>query len=105
MTTMLRQVLNAFEDSAGPRSLGKLAKELDIAPGMLEGMIDYWVRKGKLREAGSGTATCTTCGKATSCPFIMKLPRSYELATGDTPPCEREAKTTVSTGGCPRCNS
>jgi len=80
--TTLRQVLQTFEEARAPRTLTQLARELDIPPGMLEGMIDHWVRKGKLRETGSGPA-CTTCGQSASCPFIAKMPRSFELVTDD----------------------
>ncbi len=85
--TTLRQVLQAFEEARAPRTLSQLARELDISSGMLEGMIDHWVRKGRLRETGSGAA-CTTCGENGSCPFVAKMPRSFELATddGDAPP-------------------
>jgi len=85
--TTLRQVLQAFEETRTPRTLSQLARELDLPPGMLEGMIDHWVRKGRLRETGSGPA-CTTCGHSAGCPFIAKMPRSFELVTddGDSPP-------------------
>ncbi len=82
MPTTLRQVLQAFEEARAPRTLSQLARELDLPPGMLEGMIDHWVRKGRLRETGSGPA-CTTCGRSAGCPFIAKMPRSFELVTGD----------------------
>jgi hypothetical protein len=88
--TVLRQVLNFFEDAGASLTVNQVARELDIAPGMLEGMIDHWVRKGKLRQT-SNTMHCATCGGASGCPFVMAMPRSYELATGDddsrtTPP-------------------
>ncbi|MBP8973830.1 MAG: helix-turn-helix domain-containing protein [Anaerolineae bacterium] len=82
MPTTLRQVLQAFEETRAPRTLSQLARELDLPPSMLEGMIDHWVRKGRLRETGSGPA-CTTCGHSAGCPFIAKMPRSFELATDD----------------------
>lgn len=83
--TTLRQVLNAFEATRAPRTLTQLARELDISPGMLEGMIDHWVRKGRLRETGSGLA-CTTCGQGATCPFMARMPRSFELAADDDVP-------------------
>ncbi len=85
MPSTLRQVLNAFETADQPRTLTQLARELDIAPNMLEGMIMHWVQRGKLRPVHSATA-CSTCGSATKCPFIMQMPPAYELATGDTAP-------------------
>jgi len=86
MTTLLREVLAAFETARQPLTLNQLARELDLSPGMLEGMLDYWVRKGRLREVGG--ERCTTCGSAGSCPFVSRMPRCYELVTGeDPPPC------------------
>lgn len=88
MPSTLRQVLHAFETADAPRTLNQLARELELAPGMLAGMIDYWVRKGKLRPIHSASA-CNACGSATTCPFIMQMPPTYELVTGDSPPpCE-----------------
>ncbi len=91
MTTSLRAILNAFENKNTALSLGQLSRELDIAPAMLDSMIDYWVRKGRLREAAQ-TSQCTTCGSVKGCPFILKMPRMYELATmnassDNEPPC------------------
>ena len=91
--TVLRQVLDVFEDTSRSLTVNQVAREMDIAPGMLEGMIDHWVRKGKLRESTGGATACGTCGGAKGCPFVMAMPRSFELVTEDmlelpdTPPC------------------
>jgi hypothetical protein len=84
MTSTLKQVLNVFEDSQETLSLGQMAKRLDITPGMLDDMLAFWVRKGKLREVG-GASLCRTCGVGDSCPFIAQMPRRYQLVTADTP--------------------
>ncbi len=88
MTTTLRQVLDHFEHQSEAVSLPQMARDLGIERPMLENMIDYWVRKGRLREVSA--PACNTCGGAQGCPFIMTLPRRYELAVGDPPtaaPC------------------
>ncbi len=87
----LRQVLNHFEHQSGTVSLTALAREFEIEPPMLQAMIDYWVRKGRLREVGS--LNCSTCGCSHGCPFVVALPRMYELAAP-----EGEA-----VGVCPHC--
>jgi len=51
-------------------------------------MIEFWVRKGRLREVTGDM--CTACGHAQGCPFVMQMPRSFVLATGDSPPPEVE---------------
>lgn len=85
MTTTLRAVLTAFENAQSPLSLNELAAQLQITPGLLDGMLTHWVRKGKLREVSSAHQ-CGSCGGAEGCPFMMHMPRTYELATGDEQP-------------------
>jgi hypothetical protein len=89
MTTTLRQVLTAFEQTDQPLSLAQLAQQVGASPEMVDGMIQHWVRKGKLRENVDNTScdaasrTCS-CGTGQSgCPFIMLMPRSYELVSED----------------------
>ena len=82
--TLLRQVLQAFEQANHPLTLGQMARDLDVPPDVLDGMIHYWVRKGRLREVDTGMA-CGSCGHANGCPFVMQPPRQYTLATGDDP--------------------
>lgn len=71
-----------FETTSRPLSLPQIAHELDVSPERLEGMIQHWVRKGKIRESGSVTE-CGGCGHKGACPFVMAMPRSYELVTSD----------------------
>ncbi len=78
MATMLRDVLRVFETARGPLSINDMARDLDITPGMLDGMIEYWVRKGKIR-ACSGESACASCGSAKGCAYSPSMPRSYEL--------------------------
>ena len=77
----LREVLNRFEHQSGTISLTGLARELQIEPPMLQEMIDYWVRKGRLREVAD--INCSTCGCSHGCPFVFALPRMYELVRDD----------------------
>lgn len=79
---MLKQVLQYFEEKNGAVSLNQMARDLKLEPGMLDGMLDYWVRKGKIRVTD---AMCSTCGVEASCPFVMRMPRHYELVRQDEP--------------------
>lgn len=84
MATILREVLRTFETARGPLSLNDIARDLDITPGTLDGMIEYWVRKGKIRAATSGSA-CVSCRSAKSCcTYSPTTPRSYVLVTDDS---------------------
>jgi hypothetical protein len=91
MTSQLRQVLNAFENAQGPVSLGQMAHDLGVELGMLESIIAYWVRKGKLRKVASSPAHCATCSTS-GCHSAAKMPIFYTLASADAPP-----------GGCIHC--
>lgn len=96
MATTLRAVLNAFEQAERPLSVKQLAADLDIPSAMLEGMIDFWVRKGRLRESG-GMADCGTCGHGDHCPLVIKMPRRFELAS--------EGVTLAGPPPCPACST
>lgn len=81
MASVLKQVLTRFEDSTQTASLSQIAHEFDLDMTTLQGMVDYWVRKGKLREVVQCDAKVPSCncgGGPTACPFIMTMPRSYE---------------------------
>lgn len=78
MTTLLRQVLDEFDVQTGPASVAEMARRLGVEPGALQGMLDYWVRKGRLRVVSSCAQSCSGCGSAKACPFVMTLPPMYE---------------------------
>ncbi len=78
----LRQVLIAFEETNGALSLPQLAQDLEVSQDRLDGMIQHWVRKGKIRQT-KDMVGCGTCGDHDSCGFVVELPKSYELAPKD----------------------
>lgn len=73
---MLKTVLEAFQ-GAESLSLLQMARRLGVEVSALEGMIQFWVRKGKLREVCS--AGCAECGHSTDCGLIQAVARRYEL--------------------------
>lgn len=79
----LRQVLTIFETTSTPLSLPQIARQLEVSPVQLEAMIQHWVRKGKIRE-NTVLTDCGSCGRGSGCPFVLDLPRSYELVTDTT---------------------
>ena len=88
--TTLRAVLSYFETEGGAASLGQMARDLGVERGMLEEMIGYWVRKGRLRAS---VAACATWG-AQGCPVVGATPRRSELVRGDSAPPENCPKRT-----------
>lgn len=83
MASQLREVLNQFEAQHEPVSVRAMAHQMNLNPNVLQGMIDYWVRKGKLRIASSGGESCHTCGIKGACPFVVNLPHYYERVQDD----------------------
>ena len=74
---MLKEVLHAFEQQQS-FALPQLAAQLGVDVSALEGMIQYWVRKGRLREVSH--AACGGCGLRANCNVGIKAaPRRYEL--------------------------
>lgn len=84
---MLYQVLEEIEQAQGPVLLSELSRKLDIDAGTLAGMIQFWVRKGRLRDDDAATAdeiacvgTCgSSCGGLSGCAFVVKLPKTYSV--------------------------
>jgi hypothetical protein len=88
---MLREVLRLIETACGPITLAELSRQLGIDPGALEGMLEFWARKGRLVVDGGSAAACSGscmagashcggCSGAAGCPFMARLPRSYVMA-------------------------
>jgi len=86
---MLNQVLSEIELSKNGLNLNELSHKLDIDRSALSGMIQFWVRKGRLVDDDMEEAeTCSiaggscgaSCSGTDSCAFVMEMPRSYSLA-------------------------
>ncbi|MFP4321832.1 MAG: FeoC-like transcriptional regulator [Anaerolineales bacterium] len=76
----LKQVLRAFQEANEPLSITQIAHQVGTEPAMVEDMIAFWVRKGKLRNIQDCADSCGTCGpKSGGCPFVMHMPKRYEL--------------------------
>lgn len=87
---MLRELLRLVEAADGPISLAELGRQLGVDAAVLDGMLQHWVRKGRLVMDG-GAATpcadgymsvgggCGSCAGVAACPFIVRLPITYRL--------------------------
>lgn len=89
---MLWRVLHEVERAQGPLDLNELSRRLDIERSALDGMIQFWVRKGRLvdNSTGAGCVTvacanhgCGGCASGQGCPFTMTLPRTLSLIRRD----------------------
>lgn len=86
---VLRQVLQEIESARGQVDLDALSSKLGVERSALEGMIAFWVRKGRLRPDVMASACVRgdcrgSCGRDTACPLMNNLPRAYfPVATDD----------------------
>jgi hypothetical protein len=86
---VLRQVLQELEMAQGPISLGELSRRLDIDQDALRGMIEFWVRRGRLQNHDESMAAALTACPTGSCrgrgvgpqgcPSARLMPRMYSL--------------------------
>ena len=83
---MLSQVLRQIQAAQGTLRLNELATRLNIEPSALEGMLAFWVSKGRLNpvsiegDAAACASPCVgSCPGAAACPFVAKMPRMYEV--------------------------
>ena len=81
-TSKLSNLLTKIEESSGAFSIQALARELDLTPERVESMLEYWVRKGKIKNSAS-QAECGSCSAFSECPFILEMPKTYELVIED----------------------
>ncbi len=65
----LIQVLKAVENSSGPILPSDLSRELGIELAVLEGMLEFWIRKGRIQRETQGYQTCTQ----STCPAGCRL--------------------------------
>ena len=106
---MLRELLRLVETAEGPMSLTDLARQLGVDAAVLDGMLQHWVRKGRLVVEGAGAqgcrgvgerrssadgsfspaplppcapaSGCGSCSGMTNCPFVARLPVTYRVNT------------------------
>ena len=79
--SVLSKLLTLIEDSSGAYSIQGLARELDVSPAHVESMLEYWIRKGKIQSSKNLTE-CGSCTVQGDCPFVLEMPRTFELVTG-----------------------
>jgi hypothetical protein len=66
---MLNTVLKAIQQSQGPIRIQVLSRKLNIDAAVLEGMLDFWVHKGRIQRE---VLDYTGCDPST-CPDGCKL--------------------------------
>jgi len=74
----LSRLLISIEESSGAISIPALAAALDLSPTRVENMVEFWVRKGRIRLS-SPLTDCGSCSSQGDCPFILEMPKTFEL--------------------------
>jgi hypothetical protein len=90
---MLNQVLLEIETAQSALNLGDLSRKLGIERGALDGMIQFWVRKGRLVDddaveiAVGAVCSSSVCGSSctgpANCAFVAKMPKTYSISQED----------------------
>lgn len=86
---MLNQVLHEIETARGPVTIQDLCQILDVERDALEGMLQFWVRKGRLQNDArfsgdhKGGSCGTSCNGIADCAFIAKMPRTYSISVNE----------------------
>ena len=86
---MLNKVLQEIKFAQSALNLSDLSHKLGVERSALDGMIQFWVRKGRLRDddadlaAAPGTCSPPSCGGSCTgmagCPFVVKMPKTYSI--------------------------
>jgi hypothetical protein len=89
---MLHAILHELQTASRPMTLRQLSRKLGVQESALEGMIDFWVQKGRLERspgagAGAEVRVCSgglcalrTCPGPDRCPLSLQPPREARLA-------------------------
>ena len=87
---MLNQVLYEIETAQRPITLQELSHKMGIDLSALEGMLLFWVRKGRIQNDDEGDScesklgSCgLSCSGTENCAFIAKMPKTYSIPTKD----------------------
>ena len=81
---MLKQLLTELQQAKGPINMDDLCRKLGVERGVLDEMITFWVRKGKLinttfvpgNDAGCSHCATSDCS-AQGCHTPDKMPRTF----------------------------
>ncbi len=83
---MLNQVLCEIENARGPITVSELGRKMEIEPAALEGMIQFWVQKGRLQiQADEREGDNCSCGPgASNCAPVLvracaQIPNVYTI--------------------------
>ena len=89
---MLHAILHELQTASGPVTLRQLSQKLGVQESALEGMIQFWVQKGRLVRSetpgqGAEVQVCSgavcrvrACPGPGACPFVPKSPAAYRPA-------------------------
>lgn len=83
---MLNQILHEIENTQGPQTINELSCKLGMDPDALEGMLQFWVQKGRIQMDNDNSSSdkenggCSkSCSSTAECVYIAKMPKTFSL--------------------------
>ncbi|MBN1231068.1 MAG: hypothetical protein JXA19_04315 [Anaerolineales bacterium] len=78
---LIKKVLEEIENSDEGLTITELSHKLNTEPGALQGIIQYWVKKGHIQEVTQKTVICEHCSFScnTTCGYSSALKKSYVI--------------------------
>jgi predicted transcriptional regulator len=69
---MLTQVLKEIVNSRGGIRMKELSRKMGVEESALEGMVEYWVHKGRIRRLSGDDLLCAEVDCDQPCPYCAK---------------------------------
>ncbi|MCC7360490.1 MAG: helix-turn-helix domain-containing protein [Anaerolineales bacterium] len=77
---MLTRVLALLAEGEGGLGTAEISRRLDIAPGVLEGMLETLVRRGRLVRVCAAETPCGACALRSECNLLAGPGTRYVVA-------------------------
>ena len=81
---MLKKVLREIQIAEGPITIKELSRNLGIDPHALDGMLEFWVRKGRITTneksySNDSTGCNKSCSGTPDCVYVAKMPKTFSI--------------------------
>jgi hypothetical protein len=78
---MLVELLNILQHTQGGLSLAELSRRLGVDTGVISGMLQLLVSKGRIVEMGPAGSACTACPLHSDCNMLSGQNSRYVLVS------------------------
>ncbi len=98
---MLVELLKILQHSQGGLSLADLSRRLGVDTGVISGMLQVLISKGRIVEIGPAGSVCTACPLQPDCNLLSGQNSRYVLVARGA--IERRVKESQALAGCSCC--